>query len=204
MTDYRDTIGSGSDRRRMSQTGVNVGPDEGFLYIDGIDEPAASVKPGTGLATFTVNVVNGAGQIYFDEDKCIGDGGRAGYKAIVHARPSWTNENTKTECFEMSTVGAYEHSVEFKFTVPDIEEANNYRVQFWLEGASSGSKGNTHDGWVTVEPEGSIDPGPENGNNDDDTDGGTNWTKWILDNPGKAAILGVGGMAVLNFGLDGQ
>lgn len=205
MTDYRDVIGKKSDAWERAQTGVSVGPGnggvgDGLLYIDNITTPSSDIKSGSGLVSGEVTVINGAATIIRDEDKCQGVAYRAGYEAILHINPSWTDEITTKDCFEYSAVGPYEHKLQYEISAPETSTKDNFSIQFWLEGANSGSTGEQYTEWVTVSPEGEPDPGGDNGE-DDDNSSDSNWTMWILNNPGKAAILGVGSMAALKFGL---
>lgn len=197
MTDYRDTVGKGSSGTGISQTGVNAGPTDGLLFIKEIRVPGTEIKSGNGLINIEVVVRNGASRITFDPDKCAHVGKAPGYDTLVHAVPDFTEGKTKRKCLEHSTVGPYDHTIEFQFKAPSVDGTKNVPIQFWIEGAKSGNLGETYTEHVTVSETGEADPPPGGGNGDD----GANWTKWILDNPGKAAILGIGGAAAMKYGL---
>lgn len=147
--------------RRATLTNL-VSIKSGNLFIEKVETPSTSVRPG-GTVNIDVVLKNGAQFINtFDPDRCLPGGitRSEGYKYRLEVDPSWAGIDSREGCIPSGNFSANRLTESFSFTAPS--ESGSEEVTFILEARGSGESGRTSTS-VSISESGDSNPPPSNG-----------------------------------------
>lgn len=207
MTDYRETTNIGK------KSGGQTGAKPGDATLSGVSVSPYSVSPGGMLEVEGVVKENIIFMGYDDIDQCDFGPGTIGLRVEFKVTiPELDRSNTATQCIAVWSATSGDHKFSVEIPVPEEAEEGDYDVV--VKAILANSRKVAGEETKTISVSGSGQEQPYCGSDSDCGPGkicvggqcvdepggptGSNWTKWILNNPGKAAIIGAGSMAALS------
>lgn len=118
-----------------------------------------------------------------------------GIRTSVFLETEWFRTQTEQVCVPVFISGVGESQVTFRMDAPTLPEGTtqkNFNVSAYIEVGNQTSDRLVN--YLNVTSEGAGQDEPQEPKDEGDSD----LVKWIVQNPAKAAILGVGGIVVLN------
>jgi hypothetical protein len=172
---------------------VRVGGGSETLFVD--QAAVTPEVPAGGIVDVTLEVVNAALVLGPGDDDHCSEGGNAGYNYRVIVDPSWTTEQTTTNCVTLSEDRA---SHQFDFEAPDT--AGVETVDITVEGVGSGFSGGGSFEVAVTDSDGGDDgggdpirPGPGDGRDGDDGGSSPPFLPGDGQLIGTPAAIGIGG-----------
>lgn len=184
--------GNGVELRSIMTPNVNVAPGQSFEVV--------------------FDLYNHSSVIIGDPDGCSRANtpceGKDGYCLRVKAQAGDSSQEA-IGCLNLPETGIPPNNEQWSVTLPAPDQPGQYTVTGTAEATNSGNQSGSVSSTVTVaEQRDDVDDGSGNGNNDDKNpkNNNGNIVAYVLNNPGKAAIVG-GGAAfmidrTLNYTLD--
>jgi hypothetical protein len=216
MTDYRETTGIGGSESGINSLGSGqTGAKPGDATLSGVSVSPYSVSPGGVIEVEGVVSENIIFMGYNDVDQCNFGPGTIGLRVEFEVTvPGLDRSSKATQCIAVWSATSGDHKFNVEIPIPEDAEDGDYEVVVKAILANSRNVAGEQKRTIKVSESGQSQPsctsdadcGPGkrcvNGECVDTPPGDTNWTMWILNNPGKAAVLGVGGVVVINTVLN--